>query len=144
CRWTAAFAGGDCSGNQYPARVRESGYRSRPGSFAIGFQSQADGDTAEKRRRGSAAQVNIQARKQDRVLLVAWLLRLGLLAVLSFSGAGAWAQDDEAGTVNQGAATQPATSGGLPAIPGLPALTVTTQPDGTEEYTVTLQILAIM
>ncbi len=29
-------------------------------------------------------------------------------------------------------------------IPGLPALTVTTQPDGSQEYTVTLQILAIM
>lgn len=34
--------------------------------------------------------------------------------------------------------------GSLPAIPGLPALTVTTNPDGSEEYTVTLQILAIM
>jgi flagellar biosynthetic protein FliP len=29
-------------------------------------------------------------------------------------------------------------------IPGLPALTVTTNPDGSQEYTVTLQILAIM
>lgn len=34
--------------------------------------------------------------------------------------------------------------GQLPAIPGLPALTVTTNPDGSEEYTVTLQILALM
>ena len=34
--------------------------------------------------------------------------------------------------------------GALPAIPGLPALTVTTNADGTQEYTVTLQILAIM
>lgn len=43
--------------------------------------------------------------------------------------------------------TLPATSqvgGSLPAIPGLPALTVTTNADGTQEYTVTLQILAIM
>ncbi|HEY7884053.1 MAG TPA: flagellar type III secretion system pore protein FliP [Cellvibrionaceae bacterium] len=32
----------------------------------------------------------------------------------------------------------------LPAIPGLPALTVTTNSDGDQEYTVTLQILAIM
>lgn len=29
-------------------------------------------------------------------------------------------------------------------IPGLPALTVTTNPDGTEDYSVTIQILAIM
>ncbi|GAA6168577.1 flagellar type III secretion system pore protein FliP [Sessilibacter corallicola] len=32
----------------------------------------------------------------------------------------------------------------LEGIPGLPALTVTTNPDGSQEYTVTLQILAIM
>jgi flagellar biosynthetic protein FliP len=42
--------------------------------------------------------------------------------------------------------TQPSASnlGSLPAIPGLPALTVKTNPNGTQEYTVTLQILAIM
>ncbi len=34
--------------------------------------------------------------------------------------------------------------GSLSAIPGLPALTVKTNKDGTQEYTVTLQILAIM
>src|SRR3954471_17120861 len=34
--------------------------------------------------------------------------------------------------------------GSLPAIPGLPALTVKTNKDGTQEYTVTLQILGIM
>lgn len=34
--------------------------------------------------------------------------------------------------------------GSLPAIPGLPALTVTTNADGSQDYTVTLQILAIM
>lgn len=88
--------------------------------------------------------MNIQTKTQGKTLLGVWLVRLGLLLVLSVSGAGVWAQDDEAGEANQGVATQPATSGGLPAIPGLPALTVTTQPDGTEEYTVTLQILAIM
>ncbi len=32
----------------------------------------------------------------------------------------------------------------LKGIPGLPALTVTTNPDGSEDYTVTLQILALM
>jgi len=42
--------------------------------------------------------------------------------------------------------TEPTTQMGssLPAIPGLPALTVTTNADGGQEYTVTLQILAIM
>lgn len=34
--------------------------------------------------------------------------------------------------------------GALPAIPGLPAFTVKTNPNGSQEYTVTLQILAIM
>jgi flagellar biosynthetic protein FliP len=34
--------------------------------------------------------------------------------------------------------------GALPAIPGLPAFSVTTNADGAQEYTVTLQILAIM
>ncbi|MDO8344341.1 MAG: flagellar type III secretion system pore protein FliP [Cellvibrio sp.] len=42
------------------------------------------------------------------------------------------------------AQTAPSNIGSLPAIPGLPALTVKTNPDGTQEYTVTLQILAIM
>lgn len=40
--------------------------------------------------------------------------------------------------------TAPSNLGSLPAIPGLPALTVKTIADGTQEYTVTLQILAIM
>ena len=42
------------------------------------------------------------------------------------------------------AQTAPSNLGSLPAIPGLPALTVKTNADGTQEYTVTLQILAIM
>ena len=42
------------------------------------------------------------------------------------------------------AQTAPSNLGSLPAIPGLPALTVKTNPNGTQEYTVTLQILAIM
>ena len=42
------------------------------------------------------------------------------------------------------AQTEPSNLGALPAIPGLPALTVRTNADGTQEYTVTLQILAIM
>ena len=40
--------------------------------------------------------------------------------------------------------SSPTNVGSLPAIPGLPALTVKTNTDGTQEYTVTLQILAIM
>ncbi len=42
------------------------------------------------------------------------------------------------------AQTNPSNLGALPAIPGLPAMTVKTNADGTQEYTVTLQILAIM
>lgn len=38
----------------------------------------------------------------------------------------------------------PSPLGALPAIPGLPALTVKTNKDGSQEYTVTLQILALM
>lgn len=71
--------------------------------------------------------------------------RLFLMLLLALSTAGALAQDgpqapNEPQTQNQ----DEVIGGSLPAIPGLPALTVTTQPDGTEEYTVTLQILAIM
>lgn len=71
---------------------------------------------------------------------LSWILRLSLVFLLAFASAGSLAQDDA--PQNQNA--EVATGGSLPAIPGLPALTVTTQPDGTEEYTVTLQILAIM
>lgn len=42
------------------------------------------------------------------------------------------------------AASGESTLGSLPAIPGLPAVTVKTNNDGTQEYTVTLQILALM
>lgn len=41
-------------------------------------------------------------------------------------------------------ATGESALGALPAIPGLPALTVQTNADGSQEYTVTLQILALM
>lgn len=71
--------------------------------------------------------------------------RLFLMLLLALSTASALAQDgpqapDDPQPQNQ----EDVIGGSLPAIPGLPALTVTTQPDGTEEYTVTLQILAIM
>lgn len=42
------------------------------------------------------------------------------------------------------AQSSPSQLGALPAIPGLPALTVKTNKDGSQEYTVTLQILALM
>jgi flagellar biosynthesis protein FliP len=50
-------------------------------------------------------------------------------------------------TISTNAAIPTAASnvgGSLPAIPGLPALTVKTNKDGTQEYSVTLQILGIM
>lgn len=40
--------------------------------------------------------------------------------------------------------TTTAVGGQLPAIPGLPAMTVKTNADGSQDYTVTLQILALM
>lgn len=43
-----------------------------------------------------------------------------------------------------GQATSVAEGGGIKGIPGLPALTVKTNEDGSQDYTVTLQILAIM
>ncbi|WP_373568279.1 flagellar type III secretion system pore protein FliP [Marinimicrobium sp. ABcell2] len=69
-----------------------------------------------------------------------WLICLGLLLVLSLVNAPTWAQED----AEPGALATQVNATGLPAIPGLPALTVTTEPDGTQQYTVTLQILAIM
>lgn len=50
--------------------------------------------------------------------------------------------------VNAAASAAPVSSAApimpVKGIPGLPAVTVTTNPDGTQDYTVTLQILAIM
>ncbi|WP_024459978.1 flagellar type III secretion system pore protein FliP [Marinimicrobium sp. LS-A18] len=63
-----------------------------------------------------------------------------LLILLSFGAGPALAQE----TPETQPPAEQGVGGSLPAIPGLPALTVTTNPDGSEEYTVTLQILAIM
>ncbi|WP_286805530.1 MULTISPECIES: flagellar type III secretion system pore protein FliP [unclassified Marinimicrobium] len=63
-----------------------------------------------------------------------------LLVLLGFGAGPALAQE---APETQPPAEQ-GVGGSLPAIPGLPALTVTTNPDGSEEYSVTLQILAIM
>lgn len=68
--------------------------------------------------------------------------RLLLLVVLLLGAGMSQAQEEE--PVSEPAEAQQSVGGSLPAIPGLPALTVTTNPDGSEEYTVTLQILAIM
>lgn len=65
-----------------------------------------------------------------------------LLILFLMLGAGLASAQDEPEA--EPAPAQQSVGGSLPAIPGLPALTVTTNPDGTEEYTVTLQILAIM
>lgn len=72
------------------------------------------------------------------------------LVVLLFSIMGAQAQTTTPPvadpTLNnlQPLTVSPNNLGSLPAIPGLPALTVKTNPNGSQEYTVTLQILAIM
>lgn len=75
-------------------------------------------------------------------------LRLARLLLMVLLGLGAMAAMGQEGPQEpeepQQQSPNEAIGGSLPAIPGLPALTVTTQPDGTEEYTVTLQILAIM
>lgn len=71
-----------------------------------------------------------------------------LVIVLMLGSVNSWAQTK---APNAPTAPTPTTAptvtnigGSLPAIPGLPALTVKTNKDGTQEYTVTLQILGIM
>jgi flagellar biosynthetic protein FliP len=68
-----------------------------------------------------------------------------LLIALMLMSVSSWAQTkptvDPVPAVNASAVN---VGGSLPAIPGLPALTVKTNKDGTQEYTVTLQILGIM
>lgn len=68
-------------------------------------------------------------------------LRIWALLLLAFLSVGALAQDDPDTLASP---AEQAVGGALPAIPGLPAMTVTTNPDGSQDYTVTLQILAIM
>ncbi len=78
------------------------------------------------------------------------LLRALVLAVLVLSAGISFAQTNTPNIADPTATNLPLTQavpsslGGLPAIPGLPALTVKTNSDGTQEYSVTLQILAIM
>lgn len=78
------------------------------------------------------------------------LLRALVFAVLMLSAGISFAQTNTPNVADSTATnlpltqTAPSNLGGLPAIPGLPAFTVKTNSDGTQEYSVTLQILAIM
>lgn len=78
-----------------------------------------------------------------------YVLALWFLATLPSM---VWAQTETTGisdvAANAAASAAPGSSAApimpIKGIPGLPAVTVTTNPDGTQDYTVTLQILAIM
>lgn len=70
-----------------------------------------------------------------------------LLMAVVLGSAAVSAQSDSANTAAETVISQAnsvADSAAFKAIPGLPAMTVKTNPDGTQNYTVTLQILAIM
>lgn len=70
-------------------------------------------------------------------------LRLLLVVFIGFSTVSSvWAQSEPA--AQSPLAATPSATKTLNGIPGLPALTVKTNADGTQDYTVTLQILAIM
>ena len=73
-------------------------------------------------------------------LLIKWLLILSLLLMAT----SVWAQSGEAD--DPALLTPSAASGGkaFQPIPALPAVTVATQEDGSQEYPVTLQILMLM
>ncbi len=88
--------------------------------------------------------VNFVIAKGDFVLRIWILLALMLCAGVSSAQTNTPNVTDNAANNLPLTQTAPSNLGSLPAIPGLPALTVKTNPDGTQEYTVTLQILAIM
>ncbi|GGY68459.1 flagellar biosynthetic protein FliP [Cellvibrio zantedeschiae] len=68
-----------------------------------------------------------------------------LVSALMLISVNTWAQATPPSQPSAAPAASVTNIGGsLPAIPGLPALTVKTNKDGTQEYTVTLQILGIM
>jgi flagellar biosynthetic protein FliP len=67
-----------------------------------------------------------------------------LVTALLLISVNSWAQATPPTTPNAPTSSLVNVGGSLPAIPGLPALTVKTNKDGTQEYTVTLQILGIM
>ncbi|MGH1371887.1 MAG: flagellar type III secretion system pore protein FliP [Cellvibrionaceae bacterium] len=74
---------------------------------------------------------------------------IGVFLVLLILLLGAWsgqsyAQSDTLGATAEAISSSADSPQGIKGIPGLPALTVKTNDDGTQDYTVTLQILAIM
>ncbi len=74
---------------------------------------------------------------------MAFILRLLLMVgLLGVSMSPVWAQDPEPQA--QPVAEAAAEPGGFQPIPALPVLTVKNNPDGSEDYTVTLQILLLM
>lgn len=81
---------------------------------------------------------------------LATLMQLVFSVVVLLSASVVTAQTNTPNVTDPGAGSlpmsqvSPSNVGSLPAIPGLPALTVKTNPNGSQEYTVTLQILAIM
>lgn len=78
----------------------------------------------------------------SRNAVMVWLrVALVLMALVAFPAQAQQEEEPEPALSEQ---ANEMLSDGLPAIPGLPALTVTTEEDGTQEYSVTLQILAIM
>jgi len=66
-----------------------------------------------------------------------------LVILVTLPTAMAQSAVDSAVANTQSSAEEPAFQA-LPGIPGLPAMTVSTNPDGTQDYTVSLQILGIM
>lgn len=79
-----------------------------------------------------------------------WGTKFFIFLVVMLISVNSWAQTkptlDPVPAANASAVNTSAVNvgGSLPAIPGLPALTVKTNKDGTQEYSVTLQILGIM
>jgi len=69
-----------------------------------------------------------------------YFLAIGLMLV----SINSWAQATPPTSPTAPTSSVANIGGSLPAIPGLPALTVKTNKDGTQEYTVTLQILGVM
>jgi flagellar biosynthetic protein FliP len=69
-----------------------------------------------------------------------WVYGLCLLLLLMMSASETLAQSNTAAAITPQSVTQVAAR----AVPGIPAMTVTTNANGAQEYTVTLQILAIM
>lgn len=88
--------------------------------------------------------INFLMAKQRTILRTLFVIALMLSAGFALAQTTPPTVADPTGNSLPLTQTAPSNLGSLPAIPGLPALTVKTNADGTQEYTVTLQILAIM